>query len=301
MEIQSAILGNVATSRQYTPQDGQELTKALKLLGEKGFDIFSPNSQRNSDLLLEFFEKNPHLPVNVSNIFKAVEGRKSDFAWLTDAQRKWYQAAQENPQLANDLVNSLAQSSGRPGSFVKDGDPLFENLLTLFKEINGRGESVTAQSIISAQDRIQHQPGKGRLHFVPQPRKEMGAITEAARNDGANTADWHAGKSFLGSDMVPDGRGGLRSKTPAEQKAEREAEEATANPQAQEHLSPEDQQWMRMAQEACRFGTHSQQESIRKAYDQGIDNGLSWRKIFDACNEIVKQFKRAAAVRGWGR
>ncbi len=256
----------------------------------------SADDHHNANFVLDYFVDKWKEMMTEQNLNYAWERIHSHLKLYSPAQAEWYKNAEHNPQLANDIAAYLASTSGLPGALVRDGSDLhFENLLVLFKEINGRGESATAQSLMNAQDRIQRQPGKGRLHFVPQPRKEMGAITEAARNDGANTADWHAGKSFLGADMVPDGRGGLRSKTPAEQKREREAAEKAAQPTVREQKSADDQRWDSMSQELLSYGTHGQQETLRKIYES---TGNS-RARFEALNRTVKMYKRSAQMSGW--
>src|SRR5712692_8034742 len=281
MEIQSAVLGNVAISpRQFTTQDGQQLTQALKLLGEKGFDIFSPNSQRNSDLLLDYYVAHPEIPVTVATIFKTVEERKSDFEWLTDAQRKWYQAAQANEQLANDLANYVGSTSGRSGQLVKEGDQLFENLLLLFNEINSRNESLTSQSLANAENRIQNRPGP-KLKYVAAERRTT-PISPAAKE--MSDYDPKQQVSALFGDMVKNADGSWRSKTFAEQRADREAKEKAAQPSERERLSAEEARWKSMAESALSFGTHGQQEAIRQVFNQ---TSGSWRQRFEAVNRVV--------------
>src|ERR1700730_9637086 len=160
MHVDSVIFGAVNTGRQYTQADGQQFEQAFKLLGDSRFDFVGPGAQRNYELIGEFFEKNRQLPVTVETIFRAVEERKSDFVSLTPAQHTWYQAAQNNPELANQIANYLASTTGLPGALVKDGDGLFENLLLLFNELSSRRETVSAQTIAGAKDRIARRPGK---------------------------------------------------------------------------------------------------------------------------------------------
>jgi len=296
MEIRSEVLGNVAISpRQFTTQDGQELTKALKLLGEKGFDIFSPNSQRNSDLLLDYYVAHPEIPVTVATIFKAVEERKSDFEWLTDAQRKWYQAAQANEQLANDLANYVGSTSGRSGQLVKEGDQLFENLLLLFNEINSRNESLTSQSLANAENRIQKRPGP-KLKYVAAERRTT-PISPAAKE--MSDYDPKQQVSALFGDMVKNADGSWRSKTFAEQRADREAKEKAAQPSERERLSAEDKKWRDMATELLGYGTHGNQLAIKQVYDQAISSGLDWRRTYEAVARTVNLFKRSAQMSGW--
>ena len=34
--------------------------------------------------------------------------------------------------------------------------------------------------------------------------------------------------------------------------------------------------------------------AIRKVYDAQVGQGAPWRKVFEACDRVVKEFKRAA-------
>jgi hypothetical protein len=288
MEIQSAVLGNVAISpRQYTQADEQQYAQAVKALEENRFDFSGPGAQHNHELLVQYFETNRQVPVTVANVYRAVEERRADFKPLTPAESAWYMAAKENPELANQLALHLA-THGQPGRLANSGDPLFENLLLLFKELQSRHESVSAYTLRGAEDRIAHRPRK-QLHRVAQPRRTT-PMSEAARKDD--------GKPFLGSDMVKTPDGGWRNKTPAEQAAERRAaEEAQSNPE-QERLSVEDKEWKSMSQELLRYGTHGQQAQIKQTYDKAVQSGADWRRVYEACNRVVSLYKRGAAVSG---
>jgi len=196
---------------------------------------------------------------------------------------------QQNPDLANSLAAHLA-THGQPGRLVNDGEPLFENLLLLFNEINSRRESANPQTIAAAEDRILHRPDK-QLHRVPQARRTT-PMSEAARNDD--------GKPFLGGDMVRTADGGWRNKNAAEQAADRRATEEAQSNSEQERLSATDKEWKSMSQELLRYGTHGQQATIRQTYDKAVQSGASWPRVFNECNRIVKMYKRSGQVSGWG-
>ena len=278
---------NENSTRQYTEQDEKELFQAAKALSENRFDMFGPGMQRNLDLIDKFFQKNRQLPMTVNNIFAAIEESKSEFVWLTPAEHAWYTAARQNPDLANQVATYLAGTSGRAGALVKDGDPLFENLLLLFNELQSRRESVTTQSIASAEDRIAHRPGR-QLHRVPQPRRTE-PISRAAKEDD--------GTPFLGTGLTKQSDG-TWGRSPADYKREQReaAERNNPQPTAQEQLTAEEYEWRKMAHELLRYGTHGQQATIKKTFDQAVTSGASWRQVFEACNSIVNQYKRAAAV-----
>jgi len=256
----------------------------------------SADDHHNADFVLNYFLNTWNVEMTEQNLTYAWERIHPHLKLYTSAQSDWYKAAEQNPELANQIAAYVASTTGASGALVKDGSDLhFENLLLLFNEISRRNESFSPQAIADAKDRIAHRAGK-QLHRVSVPRKEMGTISEAARNDGANTADWHAGKSFLGSDMVPDGRGGLRSKTPAEQKRDAEAREAANQPTVRERKNADDARWDAMSQELLGFGTHGQRETLRKMYESIGDS----RARFTALNRTVGMYKKSAQIRGWG-
>ncbi len=270
--------------RQYTAQDAEAFTKAEEQLSKNGLDKWTQEgTQRNADLIDQFFKANLTLPVTLQNIYRAVEERKSEFAWLSQAQVKWYETAQHNPELGNQLAAHLATQGSRPGQLVSDGDSLFENLTLLFTEINSRRESASPQAIANAENRIANRPQK-QLIRISQPRRTE-PVSRAAKEDDSTSANW------LGSDLVKNADGSFRSKTPAEQRADREAAENAKQTQTATALSESDQQWRSMALDACNYGTHSQQAQIRQVFDQYKDT-TSWREVYDRVNQTRNTLKR---------
>src|SRR5467141_2056140 len=291
MQLNSAILGNVdLTPRQYSTQDDQQFAQAGKLLRDNRLDLFTADgAKRSLELMDEWFQAHRSVPVSVESIFRAVEERKQDFTWLTPAQHAWYSAAEANPQLANDLATYVAGTSGRPGSFIKDGDPLFENLLGLFKELQSRREPVSAQSIAHAENRIANRPGP-KLKYVAAERRTT-PVSPAAKE--MSDYDPKQQVSALFGDMVKNADGSWRSKTFAEQRADREAAEAAAQPTEREQLSADEAYWKSKAESALSFGTHGQQEAIRQVFNQ---TSGSWRQRFEAVNKVVNMYKRSGAI-----
>jgi len=122
-----------------------------------------------------------------------------------------------------------------------------------------------------------------------QPFLEYEYVPTHVQSEHSRTDD---GTKFLGNDLrkLPDGSYG---KTRADYS--REAREAAekANPQTAENkLSVEDANWLRVGQEACRFGSHSQQAQIQKVYDQSTAQGLSPRKVAEACCALRNTFAK---------
>jgi hypothetical protein len=121
--------------------------------------------------------------------------------------------------------------------------------------------------------------------YIPQHQQ-----TEHSRTDD--------GKGFLHGDGLTLQRDGSLGKSPARYaKERREAAEKLDPTITPEHkLSADDQSWLRVARDACRFGNHSQQAQIQKIYDQSTAQGLSPRKIAEACDALRNTFKKNEMV-----
>ena len=260
--------------RQYSQSDEQEFSAAGKGLEAKRLDLVGPGTESNTNLIDEFFQKNRDLPVSVENIYRAVEARKGEFIWLSDAQAAWYQTSQQNRDLANQLAIFLA-TQGRPGQLANEGDSLFENLLLLFNEINAH-----PQPLAHAEDRIAHRPGK-QLNRVPQPRRTE-PVSRAAKEDD--------GEPFVTSGLTKQ-RDGSLGKSPADyaREAHEAAEKNNPQPKPGTPLSASDQTWKNMADGLSSDGTHSQQQRVRAVYDREQGNG--WRQIYEACKREVNAYK----------
>jgi hypothetical protein len=99
------------------------------------------------------------------------------------------------------------------------------------------------------------------------------------------------GKPFFSEGLTKQADGSW-GKSPLDYGREMRAVEEAANPQTTPEQTKEDQSWLRVAQEACRFGSHSQQAQIQKVYDQSVAAGLPPRKICDNCASLRDTFKR---------
>jgi hypothetical protein len=255
--------------RQYTDADAKQFDEAEKNLAAKGLDVKGPGAQRNIDLIDEFFQKN-RIPVTVANIHRAVEERKTEFVWLSPAEAEWYQTAQKNPELANELAAFLATQG--PGQLANQGDSLFANLVLLFNELHSH-----PQPMAHAIDRISHRPGR-QLQYSPKPRRTEPQSRAAKEDDGS---------PFLG-DLIKQADGTFRSKNYFEQKAEREAAEREKPQSETPALDPSEARWKSMASELLGRGPHSQQARVREAYDRALGQG-SWRHVYEACQREVNR------------
>jgi len=265
--------------RQYTTADAKQFDEAEKGLAANRLDVKGPGATRNLDLIDDFFQKNRSIPVTLQNIYKAVEQRKNEFAWLSPAEAEWYQTAQQNLELGNQLAAHLARQ-GQVGRLVNDGDQLFENLTLLFREIHSRRESVSSQTITAAEDRIAHRPGR-KLDYVQAPRRTEPQSANAKADDGT---------PFVTIGLTKQRDGSLR-KSPADYA--REAREAAAknNPSQAEssQLDASEATWKNLADGLLSDGTHSQQERVRAVYDR--EQGSGWRKVYEACQREINLTK----------
>jgi len=267
-------------AREFTQSEAQQIYEAEKGLREAGLDVDHEHAKDNANLILDYFGKNP-IPVTVASIYAFVEKNKDQFIWRTPAQREYDKVAAANPVAAQQLVAWL-DTQGKSGQLANSGDDAYANLTLLLAEISGRRENVSSKGIQDAINRIQNRPGR-KLHYVEAPRRTE-PQSRAAREDDSTSANW------LGRDMVKD-TAGWRSKTPAEQRADREAAENAKQTQTATALSASDQQWRSMALDACNYGTHSQQAQIRQVFNQ-YQNTSSWREVYDRVNQTRNTLKR---------
>jgi len=271
----------MATGRIYTAQEAQEFEKADEQLRKNGLDSWTQEgSQRNADLIDQFFQANTTLPVTLQNIYHAVETRKSEFVWISQAKATWYQTAQKNRELANQLAAFLA-TQGRPGQLANDGDALFENLILLFNEIH-----VHPQPIAHAEDRIAHRAGK-QLHRVPQPRRTEPQSAAAKADDGT---------PFV-TDGLTKQKDGSLGKSPADyaREARERSEKNNPSPSQAPALDESERTWKAMAEGLLNDGTHSQQARVRAVFDREAGNG--WRRIYEACKKEANLYRNSRSIR----
>jgi len=270
--------------REFTESEAKQIYEAEKGLRESGLDVDHEHAEPNANLILQHFQQNPQLPVTVASIYAFVEKNKSQFVWLSQAQREWYKIAQQNPELGNQLAAHLSTRGGRPGQLVNDGDSLFENLTLLFAEINSRRESASPQTIAAADNRIQNRPGR-KLHYVEAPRRTE-PISRAAREDKSDSTNW------LG-DMTQNADGSWRSRTVSEQRQEQEARDAANATPTTRH---EPDAWETLCDGLRNYGSlHSQKAAMQETYDLGVQNGKSWREIYTEMNRLKNQYEFSPA------
>jgi hypothetical protein len=266
--IQQQLFEKSNLRREYTEADLVQFQVAEKALNIDAWTAHG--SSHNANLIDEFFQAHKELPVTVQNIYRAVEDRKGEFVWLSQAQVDWYRAAQQNIDLANSLPALLA-AQGQPGRLVNDGDALFENLLLLFNELHSRRESASVQTLQNAEDRIAHRPGK-QLHRVPQPRRTE-PMSQAAKQDD--------GEPFLGRNV---------NMSPADYKRQAEAAYASSSPTPAKAKGPVDA-WETIARSYLgNGGSHARNENLKNIFDRGFSGELSWREAARQMGELKKAY-----------
>jgi hypothetical protein len=249
----------------------------------------SESAIANANLVRDYFTKTWSEVISPETLEKAFSHLRPHLKFKSKAQLEFEKLASQEPDRASQLDSWLQAHGGKPGQLVNSvySDDTYENLTVLLTELRNRREEVSLNTIRDAENRIAHRPGK-QLHRVPQPRKEMGAISEAARDEGAASAEWKPGRSFLG-ELVKNPDGSFRSKTPQEQRRDAEAaERAKSQPQTRT-LDASDQAWKSIADGLLADGTHSQQQRVRAVYDREQGNG--WRRIYEACQREINLYK----------
>src|SRR6266576_983351 len=272
----------MTTRREYTAQELEQTTRAEALLRARGLD--EPN-ERVVDILDSYFQTYRSTPVTEASVVKLIEAQPS-LKWLTPAELEYKRVAAVNPQAAQQLVAWL-NTQGKPGQLVNSGDAAYENLTLLLGTL--QGYEISTVRIQDAENRIANRAGR-KLHYVPTPRREMGTITEAARNDD--------GTPFVTSGLTLQ-RDGTLGKSPAdyarEARARSERDAEAANQQrtgasAQSRTAAE----AKSKAEGLRGNTHSEDAQIGRIFvtTPGTSD-INWPATLDARMALHKSLNRA--------
>jgi hypothetical protein len=158
--------------RQFTQADERQLAEATEKLKENRVDFWTnEGSNKNTDLIWEFFQKNRSLPVTIENIYRAVEQRKTEFVWLSQAQVDYSKLAVQDFARATAIESWLVSQ----GTLVNTGDQFFLNAAELLLELSGH--DITPLTIQAAIGRIGAPSSRfdtrrrHQLHFAPLPHR----------------------------------------------------------------------------------------------------------------------------------
>ncbi len=269
-----------------------EINSYKRFCGERGvIHDRSQDDQQNADFILNYFVNVWKQDITEQNLNTAWEHIRPHLKIYTPAQAEYFKAANRETDRANQLVNWLATHGGKPGTLVNTGDQYFENLSLLLGTL--QGYEISTPRIQDAENRIANRAGR-KLHYVPTPRREMGTITEAARNDD--------GTPFVTSGLTLQ-RDGTLGKSPAdyarEARARSERDAEAANQQrtgasAQSRTAAE----AKSKAEGLRGNTHSEDAQIGRIFvtTPGTSD-INWPATLDARLALQKSLNRAQEVR----
>jgi hypothetical protein len=249
--------------RQFTEAEFKEIAKAEDGLRHVGFDVDHGGANHNGNLVLQYFQVNPTVPLTVANIYGYIEKNRDQFIWRTQAQMEYDKLERENPAAATQLANWLA-TQGRVGQLVNAGDQAFENASLLLTELRGR--DVNPTTIFQAIGRLSCRVGRN-LHFVQKPSKEVPDNYKPGMFIEPSKPLWKQDRDL------------------------REREAAEKNQASKPQLNAEQQRWKQLADEKLgSYRSHSQKEAYRKAYDDALASTNSYRAAFEAVLRVWKAY-----------
>ncbi len=243
---------------------------------------FIPNGE-NADLAANYFLNVWGVDINPQHLEAALEQLRPSLKQF-----------EPNQKLYLDLFSALPPSeqeaflSWRGGQGLKDS---FYNGAIILQYIKAHGWPVDNAhlQLTIGQARV-----AGSLEWEYQPTHVQSR--HAAADDG---------KPFFSEGLVKQSDGSFgRSPLDYAREAREAAEKANPQVMPQEQLTKSDAAWKNMAQEACRFGNHSQQAQLEKVYKDGVSQALPWRTVYENCNTLRNQFKKSAMTvskAGWYR
>jgi hypothetical protein len=191
-------------------------------------------------------------------------------------------------------AQALAAWFDKQQTLVKDGDLGYKNFSELIQELEGR--PATQANIDSAIASIQYATEGGTVEkYSTRTRRPLAYAqrqTDRPKSFHQQTDDGTNPFSTKGLTLQGDGTYG---KSPADYAREARAAAEKNNPQptVREQLSAVEKEYKKMAEELLRYGTHGQQNQIRQAFDKALQSGADWRRVFEACNRIVNQYRRS--------
>jgi hypothetical protein len=241
----------------------------------------------NANLVRDYFTQTWNEVITPETLEKALPQLRPHLKFKSKVQLEFEKLASQEPDRASELDRWL-QTQGKPGQLVNSlySDETYENLTLLLTTL--RGYDINSPRIRDAENRIAHKPGR-KLHYVQAPRREMGTITEAARKDD--------GAPFLGRDLVKQADVSYRSKTPAEQRRDREAAEQAERAKQSGTVSSVAARDAQMKAEQLRGNTHSESEQIARLFVTTSTNEIDWVQTLAARLNLQKSLNKTQEVR----
>ncbi len=235
----------------------------------------TPDDVANSDLVLEYFTKTWNEVINDQTLTQAFPQLKEHLKFNSAARIEVQRLVREYAD-----ANALSAWFDTQTLLSKEGDDGFRNFSEIVLELQGR--PATQANISSAIMSIQRATEGGSVgkfstrHRRPlvyaQKKTERTKSFHQQTDDGTNP--------FTNSGLTKQ-RDGSYGKSPAQYAAEaREyAEKNNPQPTEQEKLSESDAAWKRV-------------------FDQAVASGADWRRVYEACNKLVNEYKRRTAIGG---
>jgi hypothetical protein len=270
------------TSDTVTQQEIQSYVKFCKDYNVVNYDGRDPETLANADFILHYFLEVWKQDMSEANFALAFSQLKPHLKFYSSPQHAEYtHIANENIQAAQQLVAWL-NTQGKAGQLANSGDDAYENLTLLLTELRDRREDVSSKTIRDAEDRIAHRTGR-KLNYVQAPRREMGTITEAARNDD--------GVPFLGRN--PNEPAWVKR---SRERAEREAAEQAERAKQSGTVSSVAAREAKEKAESLQGGTHAETDQLRKIF---VTSGteIDWKATFASRLQMQAQFDKQRAVR----
>jgi hypothetical protein len=266
------------TSEQITQN---EINAYAKFCAERRVIFGGTEGEQNAEFIGNYFVNVWKQDITEQNLNTAWEQLRPYVKLYTLAQAEYYKVAMQMPDRANRLSNWLA-TQGKVGQLVNQGDEAFENLRLLLVAL--RDNDINPTAIRHAEDRAAHTPGP-QLHYVPQPRKEMGTITEAARNDD--------GKPFLG-EHINEPAWAKRSR----ERSEREAAEAKSGAATSASAQSAAVREARRKAEEMRGNTHSEDEQLARIFVTVPGTSeIDWVQTAAAREALQRSLNKAQEIR----
>lgn len=132
--------------RIFTEQETKAIYEAEKSLRESGLDVDHEHAGHNADLIWQYFQANPSVPVTVAAIKTLVENRRSDFAWfktLTPLESEYQKLAARMTQDQKQTILSYITER----DFKDSGDALLQNFNILATWILDKNFPITSASL----------------------------------------------------------------------------------------------------------------------------------------------------------
>src|SRR6266480_1385643 len=253
----------------------------------------SQDDRHNADLVLNYFENTWKEVITAETLERALPALRPHLKFKSTARLEFEKAMTAEPDRARQLDQWLQAHGGKPGQLVNSlyTDDTYENMTLLLGTL--QGYEISTPRIQDAENRIANRPGR-KLHYVPTPRREMGTITEAARNDD--------GTPFVTSGLTKQSDGTL-GKSPADYarearaRSERDAEAANQQRTGASAQSAAVREAKNKA-ESMRGNTHSEDAQLQRIFVTVPGTSeINWLETLGARQALQKSLNRAQEIR----